>query len=418
MRTVIFAKSSWFALTLAWGLVALIFILPLVRAEGYLWDFYAYYDSVMAFFNGLNPYTQKGLDEIYQSRNTLTFTYPPLTIYLFYPVIQLPAAVAAKFFYVFKAASLIGLLLVWHRWFLKLDWRNAPTVLFFVFAFNATLIWDMYANNITVIEQLLLWLGFACLLQKREWLFVVLVVVVAQFKLTPAAFLLLLLLVPSKPDYVKFAAGSVAFLLSQWLNYLIYPDYYIDFLLGAGNRAGQTGILNPSFHAFYKDAVIQFNQISLPFKLGWGQARTFTLMTLATVFAFSLYVIYIRRQRTTIDNEATGKLEIVLFFCLLHSLMHPRYKCYQYVQVLIPTLYFLRYMPNKAMVPFVVFFLFFPHHIGALNEPMASSPLPGPIRKISRLVFEYLPLFATLTIWWHYCRYLLIGGQPQKSSDA
>lgn len=396
-----------FSLLVVYGIVALILILPFVRDQGYLWDFYAYYDSIKAYTNGINPYTQVGLDSVYSSKNTLTFTYPPLMIYFFLPFVLLDADTGAHLFFLLKIFATFGLFFLWHKYFMRLNYKQPYLVLFFLFAFNATLVWDLHANNITVFEQLLLFLGFTALLQKRHGLFITAVLVAAQFKLTPAAFLLLLLFVPARPAWGAFSLGSGLFLASQAGNYLLFPQYYTDFLLGLGMRSHQTGILNPSLHAFFMEFILSFNQISLPGHFTFGGAKFLFGLSALIIFSLSVYAIWLKRWQTGPENEQRNSLEIILFFCLLHVLMHPRFKCYQYVQVLLPALYFWKYLPHKTTVPVVAFILFFPHHLGGVYEAMASNPLPGPIRKIARLIFEYMPVFATLFIWWRFVLYFL-----------
>jgi len=71
-----------------------------------------------------------------------------------------------------------------------------------VFAFDASLLWDLKAGNVSVVEQFLLWLGFACYLEDRRRAFAALVVIASTFKLLPIAFLALLL-VPSRTRHAS-----------------------------------------------------------------------------------------------------------------------------------------------------------------------------------------------------------------------
>ena len=86
-----------------------------------------------------------------------------------------------------------------------------PPVFFFTFAFGSALLVDFTSGNIAVFEQFLLWLAFAALLARRPWMFALLVVLVAQFKLTPIFFLGLLLVIDERPQWKPFVGGTALF---------------------------------------------------------------------------------------------------------------------------------------------------------------------------------------------------------------
>jgi hypothetical protein len=159
-----------------------------------------FYGAATEFLQGSSPYRGKGL----------SFYHPPLTLYLYALFARLPFPLAYELWLVLKIAALGGLFLIWKRHFLKLDlaWTTA---FYFILAYNGAIYADLVSGNISLFEQLGLWIGFVALLQGRYVLFSLCVILVAQFKLTPIFFAVLLLLAPKRPHWQWFAICTVGF---------------------------------------------------------------------------------------------------------------------------------------------------------------------------------------------------------------
>ena len=362
-----------FALLVAFGLMALVAI----RWNSYQWDFQMFYGSATDFLQGTSPYRGKGL----------SFYHPPLTLYLYELFAHLPRNLAYELWLALKIAALSALFLIWNRHFLKLDlaWT---TVVYFILAYNATIYADLVSGNISIFEQLGLWIGFAALLQGGYALFSLCVVLVAQFKLTPIFFAVLLLLAPKRPQWLWFAVCVVGFVAVFLLNLLFQPALLKDFFTVAA-ALDERGANSPGTLAFVRDV---FDRIGGP---GFSE-RThvdeaiFVIAALA-VGVSSLAVVV--RHRSA-NAEPNSKL-IVYFACLAYALAVPRMKTYSYILLLIPTLALIYILPRRALVPAACAAL-----VALVVFPLDSLPF----RSLSQLLYEYMPLAAALGTWvgFHY----------------
>ncbi|MBD3258976.1 DUF2029 domain-containing protein, partial [candidate division GN15 bacterium] len=147
----------------------------------YQWDFQTYYHAARVDLNGGNPYDFEQLKESGGKSVHHPFVYPPLTLRLFHPFAQLTFDTAFLVWLAVKIAAMIGLLAVWRRWFFT-DISTGRFYLFVSLAFGAAFWLDMTAGNVTMIEQLPLWAGFAALLNRRSGLFCILVLLGSLFK--------------------------------------------------------------------------------------------------------------------------------------------------------------------------------------------------------------------------------------------
>jgi len=362
-----------FALLVAFGLMALVAI----RWNSYQWDFQMFYGSATDFLQGTSPYRGKGL----------SFYHPPLTLYLYELFAHLPRNLAYELWLALKIAALSALFLIWNRHFLKLDlaWT---TVVYFILAYNATIYADLVSGNISIFEQLGLWIGFAALLQGGYALFSLCVVLVAQFKLTPIFFAVLLLLAPKRHQWLWFAVCVVGFVAVFLLNLLFQPALLHDFFTAAA-ALDERGANAPGTLALIRDV---FDRIGGP---GFSE-RThvdeaiFVIAALA-VGVSSLAVVV--RHRSA-NAEPNSKL-IVYFACLAYALAVPRMKTYSYILLLIPTLALIYILPRRALVPAACAAL-----VALVVFPLDSLPF----RSLSQLLYEYMPLAAALGTWvgFHY----------------
>src|SRR5262245_15699032 len=163
--------------------------------RAYQFDFKTYYIASQVASVGQSPYNVHNLRAAGGNSHILPFCYPPATLVLFRPLGELEYPAAHRLWLGIKAVALALLFFVWRRRFLqRVDWWVilAASLL----AFQAALVVDVKVGNITVLEQLCLWTGFAFLLAKRTTLFVICMVMASIEKLVPIAFLLLLFIPP------------------------------------------------------------------------------------------------------------------------------------------------------------------------------------------------------------------------------
>jgi hypothetical protein len=359
-----------FALLVAFGLMALIAI----RWNSYQWDFNMFYGSATDFLQGTSPYRGKGL----------SFYHPPLTLYLYGLFAQLPRALAYELWLALKIAALSTLFLIWHRHFLKLDiaWTTA---FYFILAYNGTIYSDLVSGNVSIFEQLGLWIGFVALLQGRYALFSLCVILVAQFKLTPIFFAVLLLLAPKRPQWQWFAACAVGFVAVFLLNLLFQPALLKDFFSVAA-ALDERGANSPGTLAFVRDVFDRIGGSGFSERTRADEA-IFAIAALA-IGVFSLAVV-VRHRRASAEPDS--KL-IVYFVCLAYALVVPRMKPYSYILLLIPTLSLIRLLPRRTLVPAASAAL-----VALVVFPLGDSLLP--FRSLSQLLYEYMSLAAALATW-------------------
>src|SRR5262245_39897206 len=155
------------------------------------WDFRTFYFAATAAARGLNPYDASAVSAV-AGEEQFPYIYPPATLVFFYPFSRLGVQHATLLWLGLKLGLAIALLLLWRRSFLgTTGWIALLAVT--LFGFNGSLLMDLRSGNISVLEQLALWLGFAAYCEGRRWRFAVLVSIASAFKLFPAAFLALLL---------------------------------------------------------------------------------------------------------------------------------------------------------------------------------------------------------------------------------
>jgi len=156
------------------------------------WDAKIYLAAARAARAGLDPYVLTHLTLAPGRPAALPFLYPPVALSPFLLLAQLPVPRALALWMTLHAALLVGLVVVWRRFFMpRVPWSALALVA--LFGSNAAALWDLRAGNVALVEALLLWTAFACFAAGRRRAFAALVVAASVFKLAPAVFLLLLL---------------------------------------------------------------------------------------------------------------------------------------------------------------------------------------------------------------------------------
>ncbi len=373
------------ALVLVWLYIAFVLSKIVLHPHAFQWDFQVYYYSARAFVLGQNPYESQTLERMYKPvAPQLSYAYPPLTLFFYKLWGSLPIVVACKLWFGLKLLSVAALVYVWHRWFLPLK-HNLPTIAYFAFAFNAALDIDLRSGNISVFEQLVLWTGLACLLTGRRWMFCVCIVVLTQFKLTPIAFLLLLLLADERPHWKPFfisLAASVALLVA---NMMFYPSLFRAWLHPPLVRSDERGRVNPATLALLRDGrdMLAHHGLRLPNAItAIVYLMVCTGIVWATVKAWRVY-----REHFPVPDP---RLRIFLF-CVVYALVLPRFKEYSYILLLIPTLFLLRRQPPGLFMVWASALFLLP---GIYNLPFGNY--------INVVIANYLPLLLAYTVWYFY----------------
>jgi hypothetical protein len=139
------------ALTIAVWLGLIVCVYSIADDKFAQWDFYMFYSAAHALADGTNPYVP--LHPHPNMYGDSIFQFPPLTIYLFRWTTLLSLASAKLVWLGLKLVALAVLAWLWHKDFERLD-VSWPIALFVALGFNATLLRDFDAGNISTFEQL------------------------------------------------------------------------------------------------------------------------------------------------------------------------------------------------------------------------------------------------------------------------
>jgi hypothetical protein len=370
-----------------------------VRFNAYQWDFGMFCWSAQDFLDGKIPYKGEGL----------SFYHPPITLYLYRLFLYLPRPVGYELWFAMKLGALAGLVAIWRRHFeeLKLNWL---TIAYFMLAFNGALYSDLVAGNVSLFEQLGLWLGFSALLQGRYARFCLCLVLVAQFKLTPIFFAVLLLFVPERPQWRWMGACLAGFVAVFSLNYLLQPVLLAHFFKAASGLDERIATGNAAVLTLIRDVLdgVRGKSFSAASRLDdamfMAGAATVALVSLAAAVRYRLTV---RRPDPKV---------LIYFACLIFTLISPRMKIYSYILLLIPTLGLLRRISLRgATIPAAAVIL-----AAFIVFPNGDSLLP--MRKVFDVLYHYLPLGAAILVWYGYLRTIrdevLAAPQQQEAQLA
>jgi len=380
------ALLALYALALLYGIAR--------NLNGFQWDFQTYYYAGRAFALGLDPYDMGTLSRLAGIEIGFPFAYPPLALPLFRLFARIPFDAASGFFLALKVAALTALLVIWRRWFVP--GRPDPFFyLFLLFGFGGALYADFVSGNISVFEQLGLWLSFVALRQNRLRAFTLLVVAVSLFKLTPVLLLGLLLLCNVRRPGIALAGGLLLFGGALGLSYALWPDLFRSFVQG-GWSLDERGGINPSSLALLRDAY--------DYLLGRGIVPAWEWLPWA---AYSLWVgaAAFLTWRSARNRPSEDRATSIYLGCLAFALIAPRFKNYSYILLLVPAYQLLRtrisVRPERALL--------------LLLMVSGSPPVPfGFSTAAGEIIAGYYSLLGALLIW----GLAIHGGMPAELGGA
>lgn len=303
----------------------------------YQYDLSAYYYGPLVWKQGGNPY-ERGSLRVLAHSVVQWFVYPPITIPLFRPLGFLSYSAAYYTWLVAKLVALVGLLAWWRRRFV--GERNFLLFLVLcVFGLGSGLIRDLNAGNISIFEQLVLWVGIAALLDGKPLVFGLLVAVVGQIKLLPLG-LLVLLAVPGRQwKALAISAGTALLLLG--LNFVLYPAFTRIFFQAAAG-IDQRGENNPASLAAVRDLVELVPGVTA----ATTHADEIVFVAFVGVLAaVTLWAVFGRpgSERRSNDRLAVG------IVCFAFALAAPRFKLYSYPLLLVPAWTLLSGTRNRTL---------------------------------------------------------------------
>ncbi len=302
-------------------------------------DFRGSYYHAIATRKGCNLYCLKAVCRTVNRDGLYAYYYPPLSFLLYRQFAKLPYPRAYHAYLMLKALALLGVFWLWGgRRFMDfgaMGWGRAALFAGLSLAlFNAPVYQDLRMGNVTVYEELFLWLGFWCFVEGRPFGFCLAVMTGSLFKLTPLAFLGLLAFMPGSPwqTRARYAAGTAAaFALVVWGPFLFYPELwptYVHNIAFAGHEKG--GAINPSvFHLIYDwvgphkcDADLMLPVINALY-LAWC----------ALVAAVTAKAIWGLRREW---DDPGVRRDILFLACFAYALVMPRFKDYMHMLLVVP----------------------------------------------------------------------------------
>ena len=362
------------------------------------WDFNVYYSAAHALAAGETPYRpihpHPGLS------GDLIFQYPPLTTYLFYWT-NLFSLASAKLVWLGLKLVAVGVLAwIWRRDFERVDatWTIA---LFIAIGFNATLLKDFVTGNISTLEQVGIWLGFSMLVRGRPYAAAALLAFVAQFKLLPVAFLVLIPLVRPRDGWKAFLLGCGLFVGLLGLNFVLSPGLTHDYLsqfTNANVRMDDRGINNPSSLALFRD-IIDLT--------AWVPGLSYNRDAGTRVYLFyiaALLLILIRATSGRVQRVLNSDPRLIVYCgCALFAVAMPRMKDYSYILMLIPALFVIRDLRGRSegMKDFMMIAL----GLMILAQPQQTN-VPG-LQVLIYMLQAYLPLSVAVVVMVYVLRLML-----------
>jgi Glycosyltransferase family 87 len=363
---------KFLAASVALGLIAIVG----VRWYAYQWDFHMFLGAARDFAAGRSPYRGVGL----------SFYHPPMLLHVYGLFALLPVWLACTVWYVLKLAALAALLSIWNKHFVRIRY-NAATIAFLILAYDAAIYSDLVAGNLSIFEELLIWLAFVNLLKGRYWAFGLILLLASQVKITPLFFAVLLVTVPTQPQWGWFFATIVGFFAVFSCNYWLHPDLFAEFFRVSA-LLDERGTQSPSLLALVRDVLERLNLIVAQ------QSKLDELAYVAVAGAIGLSSLWLLiKYRKAV--KAFDQRLLIGFACVLFAIVSPRLKSYTYILLIPPTLYLLQVIEWRRQVALAGAVI-----VGLTVFPLTLSLLP--VRLLFELFINYIPLFAAAFVWIAY----------------
>ena len=367
--------------------------------DEYQWDFRTHRKAGEIFAAGLDPYDSSILFP--QAQTPFLYNYPPVTLYFYKFFAQFEFKSAFYIFLIAKCILLVGLIYFWKRVFFQAN-TTALFGLFCLLAFNSAVYRDLIAGNINLAEQVFLWLAFFFYIKHRLILFCTFCLLAASFKMTPTFFLILLLLADDKKKYRYFVCSGFAFFAYLFVQYLFVPDMVTSAIQNAFAVVSERGTIVPSTFTLISDVFGWLSDktgLAIP-----GAIQIIILAVLAAVVIFLTSKAHARLKSAKVENRPM--LEVFLV-CLVYALIHPRFKDYAYILLIVPAFYIIMNNRVTKTNPFVFFLaiLVYPPFI-----------VPG-TEIIFRFFWKYYPLIIAYVIWGMYLVEIFSSAKVPSPND-
>ena len=287
----------------------------LFNATDRQWDFEIYYQAARAHAQGQNPYDAAVIAQWAGKPIAMHYVYSPLTLGLFRGFALLSLKHAMQLYATLKFLALCGLLFIWQRYFLPKDVYRPLFLISAIYVYQMTIFKDFLAGNISLFEQLLLWLGLLALRKQKPWFFVAAVILASFFKLIPLLWLGILLFEKGSGRFWQVLAGGLSFGLTVAVSAFYQPTLWHNFFAAAAAFDSYgwsvTGLI--------LDRIAPALGVHVP-----SVGVTLALGLILAVVFFGIYRRYPGSDRISL-------------FLLSYALWVPRLKDYSYILLIVPT---------------------------------------------------------------------------------
>jgi hypothetical protein len=356
-----------------------------MKMNQYQWDFKTYYYAAKASMLCMNPYDNNVLSQLAGSKISLSYVYPPITLYLFHIFAMLNFTIAYHAFLFLKVLLFGGLLYFWKKEFLNdLKYNSLFFYIFCLLAFNSTIYIDFMAGNISIYEQFILWLAFFFFKRGKTVLFSALIIFISLFKLTPILFLLLLIFIEDRKKYLYIIGSFAIYFFAMLSSYIIAPSFFISYLANSQTAMQEVGIINPSTLPAIKDMCRLITFIS-------GATIPNVVNYLLYFIIITLILIGSYKSFSKLFNTQNRKI-IIFFGCIVYALILPRFKDYSYILLLVPS-YYIMMKTSYSKINRILF--------SVICLPLLAGSLPL-MDILSHYFWGYYPLAIAFIIWGLY----------------
>jgi hypothetical protein len=353
------------------------------------WDLKLYQSAVKVFFEGGNYYDFELLKE---KGSPLPFGYSPYAIYLLLFLGVGSFQKIAFLWLVIKVGVLIVLFFIWKRIFYEYFDKRNSWVFFCLFlvwslrAFNRAIYADLYAGNISILEEFLIWSGMLFLLIKGRYLRFALYLLIASFFKVLPFFLIGLVLVAgagkTKDKIKKLGIIALIGLVVWGAGLLIMPfefGEWTGFLKLISFMPPEMGKINPAILPFIREII------------GNGGIALELILYFLWVFTVFFISCIVSRHISKIDFSSERKEKYLFFlWCLVYPIIMPRFKDYSFI-FLLPIFYYSLYEVIKESKKWPL------KAIGVLL--LAFSFFVMEKENVGIIVIDYWPLLITITSW-------------------
>ncbi len=292
----------------------------------YQWDFKTYLFAGRLIHEGGNPYDAARLAAFSQGETSYTFVYAPIVGVVLGLIPPMDELMAYYVFYAVKIICLVVLCYVWKKYFLQTS-QLVGFLLILAFGFRETVASDLRSGNISIFEQLAIWISLIWYMKGDFWKFGGGIIAISLIKILPIVFLVLLLFDPQQRQMKKFLVCLLIFALLMLLQYVMYPQLFQSFIT-AVHSINERAPTNPSLLAAAFDASDRLRNLS-----GLG---LLTSPVVGSVMYGAVAVVILAISVRTIVRHDVNAVAVVMIFCATLALTLPRFKDYSYVLMIIP----------------------------------------------------------------------------------